>query len=62
MINISVETTSLYYILKEHKMFKFIEKLFANHPNALEAFLASKSIKTHADIEYWSKYWEFRGL
>jgi len=53
---------SLYVILKEHTMFKFIKKLFAKDPGALEAFLASKSIKTHADVEYWSKYFEYRGL
>lgn len=58
----SVETTSLYNILKEHKMFKFIKKLFAKQPSALEEFLASKAIKTHADVEYWAKYFEYRGL
>jgi hypothetical protein len=28
----------------------------------LESFIISKYPKTHADVEYWSKYWEFRGL
>jgi hypothetical protein len=42
-------------------MLKFIEELL-KQPNALEAFLSSQNIKTHADVEYWTKYWEFRGL
>ena len=37
-------------------------KLFAKRPSALEEFLASKAIKTHADVEYWAKYFEYRGL
>lgn len=42
-------------------MLKFITDLLKT-PSALEAFLASRNIKTHADVEYWTKYWEFRGL
>ena len=42
-------------------MLKFIKELLAT-PNALEAFINSKNVKTHADVEFWTKYWEFRGL
>jgi hypothetical protein len=44
------------------KLLKQLTHLFAKQPTALEAFLLSRNIKTHADVEYWSKYWEFRGL
>lgn len=42
-------------------MFKWIQN-WVKSPSDLEAFLASREIKTHADVEYWTKYWEFRGL
>ena len=44
------------------KLLEQFTQLFAKQPSALEQFLASKEIKTHADIEYWSKYFEYRGL
>ena len=42
-------------------MLKFIEELLKT-PNALEQFINAQSIKAHADVEYWTKYFEFRGL
>jgi hypothetical protein len=42
-------------------MFKFIKELL-HTPTALEAFLASKHIKTHAELEYWEKYFQYKGL
>jgi hypothetical protein len=36
--------------------------LLAKQPSALEAFMQAKQPKTHAEAEYWQKYWEFRGL
>ena len=43
-------------------MFKFIKQLFKPTPSAKEQFLASKNIKNHCDLEYWTKYAEYRGL
>jgi spore coat polysaccharide biosynthesis predicted glycosyltransferase SpsG len=48
-----------------HKMSKIIKELvelFAKQPTTLEMFVNSKEPKTHADVEYWSKYFEYRGL
>jgi hypothetical protein len=44
------------------KLLKQLIQVFAKQPTALEAFLNSRNIKTHADVEFWTKYWEFRGL
>ena len=55
-----------FYLRKErHKMSKLIKEIaefFAKQPNALEAFIISKEPKTHADVEFWTKYFEYRGL
>lgn len=42
-------------------MFKKIKELL-KPPTAFEAFLASRAIKTHAELEYWEKYFQYRGL
>ena len=50
---------------RSHKMTKLLKQftqLFATKTTRLEEFLASKAIKTHADVEYWSKYFEYRGF
>ena len=44
------------------KLLKQFTQLFSKEPSALEAFLESKSIKTHADVEYWTRYYECRGI
>jgi len=44
------------------KLLQQFTQLFARQPSALAAFLASKHIKTHADVEYWTRYYECRGL
>ena len=44
------------------KLLQELTQFFAKQPTALEQFLASKSIKTHADVEYWAKYFEYRGF
>ena len=44
------------------KLIKEIADFFAKQPNALEAFINSKEPKTHADVEFWAKYFEYRGL
>jgi hypothetical protein len=44
------------------KLLEQFTKLFSKQPTALEEFLASKAIKTHADVEYWAKYFEYRGF
>lgn len=45
-------------------MTKIIEQLmhlFAKDPSALEQFLNSRNLKTHADVEYWTRYFENKG-
>jgi hypothetical protein len=44
------------------KLIKQLIHVFANQPSALEVFLNSRNIKTHEDVEIWTKYWEFKGL
>jgi hypothetical protein len=39
-----------------------LTQLLTKQPSALEAFLQSKNIKTHADIEYWQRYFEYQGM
>lgn len=45
-------------------MLKIVEQfmhLFAQNPSALEQFLNSRSLKTHADVEFWTRYFENKG-
>jgi 4-alpha-glucanotransferase len=44
------------------KLVKEFIQFFKQDKTALEHFLESKAIKTHADLEYWSKYFEYRGF
>jgi hypothetical protein len=44
------------------KIFKELTQFLAKQPSALEAFINSKNPQTHADVEFWSKYFEYRGL
>ena len=44
------------------KLLKELTKFFSKDPHAVEAFIYSKSPKTHADLEYWAKYVEYRGM
>jgi len=44
------------------KLLKELTKFFVTQPSALEQFVTAKEPKTHADAEYWQKYFEFRGL
>ena len=44
------------------KLIKEIAQFFAKQPNALETFVNSKQPKTHGDVEYWTKYYEYRSL
>ena len=44
------------------KLLQQFTKLFTSTTNELEAFIVSKEPKTHADVEYWAKYFEYRGL
>lgn len=36
-------------------------QLFATKPSALEAFLNQKQLKTHADVEFWTRQFETQG-
>lgn len=44
------------------KLLKQFTQLFARNSSALEVFLNSRSLKTHADVDYWTRYYEGRGL
>lgn len=44
------------------KLLKELTKFFSTHPNALEQFINSKNPKSHAEVEYWSKYFELKGF
>lgn len=44
------------------KLLEQFTQLFSKEPTALEKFLESKAIKTHADVEFWTKYFEYRGF
>jgi hypothetical protein len=44
------------------KLLKELTQFFVKQPNAMEVFINSKEPKTHADVEYWAKYFEYKGL
>ena len=44
------------------KLLQQFTQLFAKNPSALEEFLNTRSLKTHADVEYWTRYYECRGI
>ena len=44
------------------KILRELTQFLAKQPNALEAFINSKNPQTHADVEFWTKYFEYRGL
>lgn len=39
-----------------------LTQFLARHPNALEQFMAAKAPKSHAEAEYWQRYFEYKGL
>jgi len=41
---------------------KELTQLLVKHPNALEQFMTAKAPQSHAEAEYWQKYFEFKGL
>lgn len=43
------------------ELLKELTQFFAKQPNALEQFMASKKPKSHAEAEYWQKYFEYKG-
>jgi len=44
------------------KLLKELTRFLVTQPSALEAFMKAKQPKTHAEAEYWQKYFEQRGL
>ena len=44
------------------KLLKELTQFLVKQPSALEAFINSKNPQTHADVEFWAKYFEYRGL
>jgi hypothetical protein len=43
-------------------LLKELTQFLAQHPTALEAFMNAKQPKSHAEAEYWQKYFEYKGL
>ena len=43
-------------------LLKELTQFLASKPNALEAFINAKEPKSHAEVEYWTKYYELRGF
>lgn len=43
------------------KFLKELTQFFASNPNVLEEFIKSKNPQTHADVEYWTRYYETQG-
>jgi hypothetical protein len=43
-------------------LLKELTQLLAKQPSALEAFMKAKQPNSHAEAEYWQKYFEYRGL
>lgn len=44
------------------KLLQELTQFFQQKKSALETFLESKSIQSHADLEYWSKKFEQGGV
>lgn len=44
------------------KLLKELTQFLITQPSALEQFVTSKEPQTHAEAEYWQKYFEYRGL
>jgi len=44
------------------KLIKEVVEFFAKQHSTIETYIVSKKPKTHADVEYWSKYFEYRGF
>ena len=47
---------------KMSKLLQQFTKLFSTQQSRLEAFMNAKAPKSHADAEYWQKYFEYRGM
>ena len=43
-------------------LLKELTEFLVKQPSALEAFIKAKQPQTHAEAEYWQKYFEYRGL
>ena len=43
-------------------LLKELVQILAKQPSALEEFMQSKQPKSHAEAEFWQKYFEYRGL
>ena len=43
-------------------LLKELTQFLVKQPSALEVFMQAKQPKTHAEAEYWQKYFEYRGL
>jgi hypothetical protein len=43
-------------------LLKELIQFLATQPNELEAFMKSKNLSSHAEAEYWQKYFEYRSL
>jgi ABC-type Zn uptake system ZnuABC Zn-binding protein ZnuA len=41
------------------KLLKELTKFFTKETNTLEAFLNAKEPTSHAEVEYWTRYYNF---
>ena len=44
------------------KLLKELTQFLTKQSNALEQFINSKEPKSHAEVDYWTKYFELRGF
>ena len=44
------------------KLLKELTQFFSKDVNTLEAFLNAQEPKSHAEVEYWTRYYELRGF
>ena len=62
MLYRNINTFTLQGGHKMTELLKELTKFFAKEPSALEAFMQAKAPQSHAEAEYWQKYFENRGL
>lgn len=43
------------------KLLEQFTQLFTREPSALETFLNQQQLKTHADVEFWTRQFETKG-
>ena len=44
------------------KLLRELAQFFAKQPNTLEQFINAKEPKSHAEVEYWTRHYESKGV